>query len=62
MAIVLGSAYLPVSKRQMASTCPSTQLLLPCRPVVQNPQERAQAEQMLKVFGLSTEYVPHCKV
>lgn len=27
----------------------------------QNPQERAQAEQMLKVFGLSTEYVPHCK-
>lgn len=30
--------------------------------LVQVPQERAQAEQMLRVFGTSTEYVPHCKV
>lgn len=29
---------------------------------LQNPGERAQAEQALKVFGLSTEYVSHCKV
>lgn len=29
---------------------------------VQDPQERAQAEQALKVFGMSTEYVAHCKV
>ncbi len=28
----------------------------------QVPQERAQAEQMLRVFATSTEYVPHCKV
>jgi hypothetical protein len=27
----------------------------------QVPQERAQAEQMLRVFATSTEYVPHCK-
>ncbi|KDD73242.1 hypothetical protein H632_c2390p0, partial [Helicosporidium sp. ATCC 50920] len=27
----------------------------------QNPQERALAEQSLKVFGESTEYIPHCK-
>ena len=30
--------------------------------VVQNPQERAQAEGVLRVFGTSTEYVSHCKV
>ena len=30
--------------------------------LVQVPQERAQAEQMLRVFGTSTEYVVHCKV
>ncbi|PSC72660.1 exportin-7 isoform X2 isoform A [Micractinium conductrix] len=29
--------------------------------VSQVPQERAQAEQMLRVFGTSTEYVSHCK-
>eukprot|EP00877_Chromochloris_zofingiensis_P005215 jgi/Chrzof1/14695/Cz09g12110.t1 len=27
----------------------------------QTPQERTQAEQMLRVFGQSTEYIPHCK-
>ncbi|KAK9818400.1 hypothetical protein WJX72_012091 [[Myrmecia] bisecta] len=27
----------------------------------QDPQERSQAEQFLRVFGLSTEYVAHCK-
>ena len=27
----------------------------------QNPVERSQAEQVLKVFGLSPEYVSHCK-
>lgn len=27
----------------------------------QNPQERAQAEQLLRVFGTSTEYAAHCK-
>ncbi|GAB4820934.1 hypothetical protein N2152v2_007980 [Parachlorella kessleri] len=26
-----------------------------------DPTERSQAEQMLKVFGMSTEYVAHCK-
>lgn len=31
-------------------------------PVLQVPAERAQAEQMLRVFGTSTEYVAHCKV
>ena len=29
---------------------------------LQNPQERVQAEQALKPFGLSPEYVAHCKV
>ncbi|KAI3436525.1 hypothetical protein D9Q98_005942 [Chlorella vulgaris] len=29
--------------------------------ISQVPQERAQAEQMLRVFGTSTEYVAHCK-
>ena len=29
---------------------------------LQVPQERAEAEQMLRVFGTSTEYVSHCKV
>lgn len=28
----------------------------------QVPQERTQAEQVLRVFGQSTEYLPHCKV
>ncbi len=30
--------------------------------VAQTPQERAQAEQVLRVFGQTTEYLPHCKV
>jgi hypothetical protein len=29
---------------------------------MQSPQEQLQAEQALRPFGLSTEYVPHCKV
>lgn len=29
---------------------------------LQTPQERTQAEQALRPFGQSTEYVPHCKV
>lgn len=29
---------------------------------LQSPQERGQAEQVLKPFGLSPEYVAHCKV
>ena len=29
---------------------------------VQDPAERSQAEQYLRVFSLSTEYVSHCKV
>ncbi len=29
---------------------------------VQDPQERAQAEQILRVFGQTTEYIAHCKV
>lgn len=29
---------------------------------LQSLQERTQAEQFLRVFGLSTEYVSHCKV
>lgn len=28
----------------------------------QDPQERAQAEQILRVFGQTTEYIAHCKV
>ena len=41
--------------------------LPPCRNVMcvlclQSLQERTQAEQFLRVFGLSTEYVSHCKV
>ena len=32
------------------------------RPPVQDPAERSQAEQYLRVFSLSTEYVSHCKV
>lgn len=30
--------------------------------VLQTAQERTQAEQALRPFGQSTEYVPHCKV
>ena len=30
--------------------------------MLQNPQERSQAEQALKVFGLSPDYITHCKV
>ena len=30
--------------------------------MLQNPQERNQAEQALKVFGLSPDYITHCKV
>lgn len=30
--------------------------------LLQDPQERAQAEQLLRVFGQSTEYIAHCKV
>lgn len=29
---------------------------------MQDPLERGQAEQMLRVFGQSTDYVSHCKV
>ena len=29
---------------------------------LQDPVERGQAEQMLRVFGQSTDYVSHCKV
>ncbi len=29
---------------------------------LQSPQERSQAEQVLRPFGQSTEYLPHCKV
>ena len=29
---------------------------------LQDPLERGQAEQMLRVFGQSTDYVSHCKV
>lgn len=31
-------------------------------PVPQNPQDRALAEQSLRAFALSTDYVPHCRV
>ena len=30
-------------------------------PFTQAPQERAAAEQMLRVFGQSTDYIAHCK-
>ena len=33
-----------------------------CVLCLQSLQERTQAEQFLRVFGLSTEYVSHCKV
>jgi exportin-7 len=33
-----------------------------CLSHVQHPTERSQAEQLLRPFGLSTEYIPHCKV
>jgi hypothetical protein len=29
---------------------------------LQDPQERSQAEQVLRVFGQSTEYIAYCKV
>lgn len=36
-----------------------------CKPAVlcatQDPQERSQAEQYLRVFSQSTEYIAHCK-
>jgi len=35
---------------------------LRCAWLPQNPQERSQAEQALKVFGLSPDYITHCKV
>ena len=28
---------------------------------LQDPQERSQAEQVLRVFGQSTEYIAYCK-
>lgn len=31
-------------------------------PFTQNPEERAHAEQYLRVFGQSIEYIAHCKV
>ena len=40
----------------------STTRLTRHRPPVQDPAERSQAEQYLRVFSLSTEYVSHCKV
>jgi hypothetical protein len=30
--------------------------------VLQNAAERAHAEQLLRVFGQSTDYITHCKV
>lgn len=44
------------------AACAETVAATPAGTTLQVPQERAQAEQMLRVFSTSTEYVAHCKV
>ena len=53
----------PPARRRFAAV-PTSALHTGCAASTapQVPQERAQAEQMLRVFGTSTEYVTHCKV
>ena len=51
------SAVVPDAHNEAAAV--RQRLSLVC---LQDPVERGQAEQMLRVFGQSTDYVSHCKV